>query len=149
MRRFALLATLLGALTVTAASVAAPVAHPARSTTIQLHRTGAGTILTTAAGRTIYVFTRDRHDRDMCAAVSGCAAVWPLVTSSGGPVAGRGVSGDLLGTIRVRGARQVTYAGRPLYTYRGDTGPGETSYIGISQFGGAWYGLTAQGGLVR
>ncbi|SRR6201986_743138 len=151
MRRIALLATAVGILTITAAAaaVAAPVGHTARTTTIQLRHTGAGTILTTGTGRTIYVFTRDRHNRDMCAAVSGCTSVWPLVTSSARPAAGRGVSTRLLGTIRVGGARQVTYGGRPLYTYRGDTGPGETSYIGISQFGGSWYGLTSQGKIVR
>lgn len=149
MRRIALVATAVGILTITAVSVAAPVGRMARTTRIQLRRTGAGTILTTAGGRTIYMFTRDGHNRDRCAAISGCTAVWPLVTSSARPLAGRGVSQRLLGTIRVRGARQVTYAGWPLYTYRGDSGPGETGYIGFNQFGGNWYAISPRGKLVR
>ena len=44
---------------------------------------------------------------------------------------------------------QVTYAGHPLYTYTGDSGPGKTSYVGVKAFGGAWYALNASGGAVK
>jgi predicted lipoprotein with Yx(FWY)xxD motif len=108
-----------------------------------------GAILTTGGGRTIYMFARDSRSRDRCAAISGCTAVWPLVATSGTPIAGRGVSRRLLGTLRVHGAAQVTYAGWPLYTYTGDSAPGQTSYVGVSQFGGRWYAINARGGLVR
>ena len=57
---------------------------------------------------------------------------------------------SLLGTIKLpNGARQVTYAGHPLYTYIGDSGPGDTSYVGVSQFGGRWFALTAAGHIVK
>jgi hypothetical protein len=54
-----------------------------------------------------------------------------------------------VGTIMVGGARQVTYAGHPLYTYIGDAGPGDTSYVGQSQFGGKWFALNATGQIVK
>ena len=149
MKRVAILILTAGTLLVTAASTVARTAHPAQATTIQLRRTAVGAILATAGGRTIYTFGRDSRNRDRCAAISGCTSVWPLVATSGTPIAGRGVSRRLLGTIRVHGAKQVTYAGWPLYTYAGDSGPGQTSYVGVSQFGGPWYAINARGGRVK
>jgi predicted lipoprotein with Yx(FWY)xxD motif len=154
MKRVPILALVFGVLAVgglaaTAVSMAAATAHSARLTTIQLRSTSLGAILTTAGGRTVYMFTRDGRNRDRCAAVAGCTGVWPLVASSSRPAAGRGVSGRLLGVIRVQGRRQVTYGGWPLYTYTGDSSPAQTSYVGVSQFGGRWYALNARGALVK
>jgi predicted lipoprotein with Yx(FWY)xxD motif len=148
-RILATLATLAAVLTATVTSAAALSGRSAGVMTIRLRQTGVGLILTTAAGRTIYAFTRDGRNRDRCAAISGCTSVWPLVTTSGHAAAGHGVSRHLLGTIRVGGSQQITYAGRPLYTYTGDSAPGQTGYVGISQFGGAWDALNAAGRLVR
>jgi predicted lipoprotein with Yx(FWY)xxD motif len=149
MKRFAILATAVVALATAAVSLAAPTARSARTTTIHLTTTSLGSILTNAGGRTIYVFARDPRNQDRCAAIKGCTSVWPMVKSSGRPLAGSGVSRALLGTIRVHGATQVTYAGRPLYTYAGDSSPGETAYVGFSQFGGTWSAVTAHGRLVK
>jgi predicted lipoprotein with Yx(FWY)xxD motif len=149
MKRFAILATAVAALAFAAVSLASPKAHAARGTTIQLRKTNLGRILATAGGRTIYVFARDSRNHDRCVSISGCTSTWPLVKSSGRPIAAGGVSGRLLGTIRAGGASQVTYAGWPLYTYTGDSGPGQTGYVGVSQFGGAWYAINAQGKLVK
>ncbi|HWE08176.1 MAG TPA: hypothetical protein VG325_02405 [Solirubrobacteraceae bacterium] len=149
MKRYAVLATAVAVLATAAVSLAGPTGHGARTTTVRLRATSLGSILATAGGRTIYVFGRDGRNRDRCAAINGCLSVWPMVTSSGRPLAGPGASRALLGTIRVHGATQVTYAGRPLYTYAGDTAAGETGYVGISQFGGAWLAVTGHGRLVK
>jgi predicted lipoprotein with Yx(FWY)xxD motif len=71
------------------------------------------------------------------------------VVTKAKPVAGNGVKASLIGTIKLGSKRQLTYAGHPLYTYVGDSGPGSTSYVGIKQFGGAWYALNAAGKTVR
>ena len=64
-------------------------------------------------------------------------------------MAGAGVRSRLFGTIRIAGgARQVTYAGRPLYTYSADTGPGQTAYVGASSFGGTWRAVTVSGSTI-
>jgi hypothetical protein len=44
---------------------------------------------------------------------------------------------------------QLTYARHPLYIYSGDTGPGQTDYIGAKQFGGHWYAINARGRPVK
>ncbi len=121
----------------------------AATTKVQLRNTGAGTILVNGRGFTLYAFTRDARNRDRCASVSGCHSVWPLLSTNGSTIAGRGVNRRLLGSIRVGHSRQVTYAGHPLYTYVGDAGPGSTEYVGFPQFGGTWYALNAAGKVVR
>jgi predicted lipoprotein with Yx(FWY)xxD motif len=64
---------------------------------------------------------------------------------TGRPVAGAGVSGRL-GTIRRSdGTTQVTYDGHPLYTYVGDSGPGQANGNNINLNGGLWYEMAASG----
>jgi predicted lipoprotein with Yx(FWY)xxD motif len=125
-----------------------PNAVPA-STTISLRTTNLGKILVAPDGNTLYAFSRDARNQDRCAVVSGCTGVWPIVAADGTLKAGHGVNASLLRTITVRGVKQVTYAGHPLYTYVADSGPADTAYVGVSQFGGAWPAVSATGRVVK
>jgi predicted lipoprotein with Yx(FWY)xxD motif len=120
----------------------------ARGARIGLRRTRLGRLLVNSRGFTLYAFSKDPARKDTCVAKRGCTSLWPLVTTHGAPRAGHGVKRSLLGTIKVRGRAQVTYAGHPLYTYSGDGSRGSTSYVGVRQFGGVWRGLRASGRLV-
>ena len=72
-----------------------------------------------------------------------CATYWPPVT---GPVtAGSGVTGTLGTITRPDGTTQATYDGHPLYTYVGDTGPGQAKGNGKNLSGGVWYEMTISG----
>ncbi len=148
-----LAAALVGAISgsaVAGAQGGVPAAHAARAATVQLHNTGLGRILVDASGFTLYEFTRDSRNKDTCVKVSGCSTVWPALSAHGSPTAGSGVRASLLSTIRLPGgARQVTYAGHPLYTYAEATERSETSYVGVSHFGGKWDAVNAAGGGVR
>jgi predicted lipoprotein with Yx(FWY)xxD motif len=131
-------------------SDAAVDAHAERGARLQLRHTTLGEILVNGRGLTVYAFTRDSRNHDRCAAISGCTGVWPLVTTGGKPRLGVGVRRSLVGTIRLAGGtRQVTYGGHPLYTYIADGGPGDTSYVGVSEFGGRWLALTAAGHTIK
>jgi predicted lipoprotein with Yx(FWY)xxD motif len=56
----------------------------------------------------------------------------------------------LLGTTRRAGGKlQVTYAGRPLYYYYGDTKPGQVRCQNVREFGGLWLVMRPDGRLVR
>lgn len=135
---------------VAGASQPGAAARTSRATTVAQRQTGLGRILVSSSGRTLYEFTRDRSGASACAGVSGCPETWPPLQSSGRPIAGPGVRASLLSTIRLPGgARQVTYAGHPLYLYSGDSGPGETSYVGARQFGGSWYAVNSSGRAVK
>jgi len=134
------------ALITAAAPSSAGAVTAARAATVRLEQTGLGEILVDASGHTLYMFTRDRHDRDSCAKVPGCLEAWPALTTTRRPVAGANVRRSLLGTIKLHGrVRQVTYAGHPLYTYALDSIRRSTFNIGADEYGGAWYAVNAAG----
>ena len=101
--------------------------------------TSLGTVLTAPNGMTLYRFDPDTATTSAC--TGGCASVWPPVTGPAG--AGTGVTASDLGTItRSDGTVQVTYQGHPLYTYTGDTAPGQTNGNGVQ---GTWHVMLAGG----
>jgi predicted lipoprotein with Yx(FWY)xxD motif len=98
-------------------------------------------VLTNAQGFTLYWFVPDTPAKSTC--YDTCAVYWPPVL--GTPAAGPGVTGKL-GTIRRSGgAAQVTYDHHPLYTYVGDSAPGQASGNNVNLNGGLWHEMTASG----
>jgi predicted lipoprotein with Yx(FWY)xxD motif len=72
-----------------------------------------------------------------------CATYWPPVTGS--PSAGPGITGKVGTTTRRDGTVQVTYNGRPLYTYIGDSKPGQDSGNNLNLNGGLWHDVPVSG----
>jgi predicted lipoprotein with Yx(FWY)xxD motif len=108
-----------------------------RTTTI-----GGVSVLTNSSGRTLYWFAPDTPSKSAC--YGTCAAYWPPVI--GNPAAGAGVTLSKIATIaRTDGTIQVTYAGHPLYTYIGDTAPGQANGNDINLNGGFWHEVPAAG----
>ncbi len=107
-----------------------------------LSRTIDGTaVLTNAKGLTLYWFGPDTSTTSKCTGT--CASYWPPVT---GPVtAGPGVTGTLGTITRSGGTTQATYDGHPLYTYAGDTAPGQAKGNGLNLSGGVWHEVTVSG----
>jgi predicted lipoprotein with Yx(FWY)xxD motif len=100
------------------------------------------TVLTNAKGFTLYSFAPDTTTVSKCDGT--CAQIWPPVK---GPVtAGSGVAGKLGTITRTGGATQATYNGHPLYTYVGDTQPGQASGNNLNLNGGLWHEVTISGG---
>ncbi len=142
----AVLASAMIASAAAAADAGVPVAHATRAATVQLRNTNLGKILVDSSGFTLYEFTKDSRNKNTCVKVSGCPAVWPALSAHGNPTAGPGVKASLLSSIKLSGgARQVTYAGHPLYLYSEAGERGETSYVGVSHFGGRWLAVNAGG----
>ena len=107
-----------------------------------------GRVLFDGRGHVLYAFTRDAKGRSAC--YGTCAKRWPVYFAKGGLNAGPGVKRTLLGTTKRRGGRrQVTYAGRPLYYYVGDTKAGQILCQNVVEFGGTWLVVRASGKLVR
>ncbi|MCP3822620.1 hypothetical protein NLX86_32420 [Streptomyces sp. A3M-1-3] len=105
-----------------------------------------GQILVDGQGRTLYLFEADTSEESTCS--GACVQAWPPLTSVD-PKAGKGVDAGLLGTTtRDDGSTEVTYNGRPLYSYVGDTEPGDTAGQGLDQFGATWFVLNAAGSKV-
>ena len=96
---------------------------------------GGTTILTNAKGLTLYSFAPDTPTASKC--YGSCAAYWPPVT--GTAPASTGLPGTVGTITRTGGARQLTYNGHPLYTYIGDSAPGQANGNNLNLNGGLWH----------
>jgi predicted lipoprotein with Yx(FWY)xxD motif len=107
-----------------------------------------GKVLFDARGFALYAFTRDKG-RSAC--YGPCAKAWPPYFAPKGTLrVGPGVKRSLLSTVKRRsGRRQVTYAGRPLYFYVGDTRRGQILCQNVVEYGGRWLIVRPNGKLVR
>ena len=128
------------------AATAAPTttaAQEASGATVAVANSKLGDILVDADGRTLYAFTKDQGDQSACS--GQCATNWPALT--GTATAGTGAQATLLSTaMQTDGNSQVTYDGRPLYHFAGDTKPGDLNGQGV---GNVWFVLSASGDLVK
>lgn len=92
-----------------------------------------GTILVDSQGMTLYHLSGEQNGKFICTSTA-CLGVWhPLIAPSSGAPSGEVGS---LGTVkRPEGTVQVTYEGKPLYTFTGDQQSGETKGQGIKDVG--------------
>jgi predicted lipoprotein with Yx(FWY)xxD motif len=103
-----------------------------------------GAILVDSKGFTVYDFHKDKGTTSSC--YGACAEGWPPVLTEGAPSSGEGaMAGELGTTQRKDGTTQVTYAGHPLYTFAGDSKPGEANGNDVDAFGAEWYALKGNG----
>ena len=116
-------------------------AHAAAATgSLKTAKIGGATVLTNTRGFTLYSFAPDTSTKSKCN--GACAQSWPPVK---GPAAASGVKGTF-GTIRRSdGSTQATFNGHPLYTFVGDTAPGQAKGNGLNEAGGLWHEITTAG----
>jgi predicted lipoprotein with Yx(FWY)xxD motif len=138
----AVAAVVFGVSVATASSGQAVPATASGTATLRTTTIGGVSVLTNSSGRTLYWFAPDTPSKSAC--YGTCAAYWPPVI--GNPAAGPGVTLSKIATIaRTDGTIQVTYAGHPLYTYIGDTAPGQANGNDINLNGGFWHEVPAAG----
>ena len=113
-------------------------------TTLQTATIKGATVLTDSKGFTLYWFGPDSATKSNCN--GGCASVWPPAPAPA--AAGSGVTGAIGSIKRGDGSMQATYRGHPLYTYTGDTAPGQANGNGINLNGGIWHEMTPSGAIV-
>ena len=106
-----------------------------------------GTVLVDSKNATVYQFANDHDGMSTC--TGQCATVWPPVVAPDTlPSSLQGVTGQLGSTTRDDGSKQLTVAGHPVYTFTGDSGPGQTNGQGIVLNGGLWTAVLPSGGAV-
>ena len=130
----AVAALVLLGVAVAGASSPAPAAT-STGTGLKTTTIGGTTVLTNARGFTLYSFAPDTPTSSKC--YGSCAAYWPPVT--GTAAASPGLPGRIGTITRTGGARQLTYNGHPLYTYIGDTAPGQAKGNNLNLNGGLWH----------
>jgi predicted lipoprotein with Yx(FWY)xxD motif len=89
-------------------------------------------VLTNAKGFVLYSFAPDTSTTSKCN--GACAKAWPPLTPSSGST----VKSPFATIKRTDGSTQLTYNGHPLYTYIGDTHPGQASGNKVTLNGGLW-----------
>ena len=108
---------------------------PAKGSVVLIvQKSALGYVLAAANGQVLYTYDKDtKGGTPTC--TGSCAAIWPPLT--GNPVAGPATTGlGTLGTVSdANGAKQVTYNGKPLYTFKGAK-PLSVKGNGV---GGAWH----------
>ena len=113
--------------------------EPAGEPTVLVAETELGEVLVDADGMTLYLFMPDSMETSAC--TDDCVSAWPPLMAEA--VAGDGVDQALLTTApRTDGDDQVAYNGHRLYTYAGDSAPGDTTGHGV---GDVWFAVNAAG----
>jgi len=113
--------------------------------TLETATTDLGTFLTGRDGLTVYYFAADATP-GVSVCEGDCLAAWPPVTVPSGNTAAAGDDAPgVLGLISgTDGSTQVTYDGRPLYYWQGDTEAGQTSGHGVNDI---WWVADVSGSL--
>ena len=90
-----------------------------------------GKVLADAKGMTLYTFDKDSGGKSACN--GPCAENWPplMAADDAKPTA------DMTIVVRDDGKKMWAYKGKPLYTFKQDTAPGETKGDGF--LNGAWH----------
>jgi predicted lipoprotein with Yx(FWY)xxD motif len=124
-----------------AAGTAGSSSTVASSNGLKVVQIGGVSVLANANGFTLYWFAPDTATKSVCN--GSCAAYWPPVK---GPVtAGPGIPGKLTTIKRADGSVQAAYDGHPLYTYVGDSAPGQARGNNLNLNGGLWHEVTTSG----
>jgi predicted lipoprotein with Yx(FWY)xxD motif len=135
-------------LTAVVAAVLVPSAMSGQQPTLTARSSSFGKAIFDGRAFVLYGFTRDKR---ASACYGACAKAWPPYFAPKGELrVGAGLKRSLLGTVKRRnGKRQVTYAGKPLYYYVGDTRPRQILCQDVVEYGGRWLILRPSGKLVR
>ena len=127
-----------------AGSAAAGSGSSASSVIVQTQSGPLGSYLADGSGRALYLFASDSSSTSTC--FGACAAAWPPLTAQGSVSASGGASSSDVATIsRSDGAKQVSYAGHPLYYFAGDREVGDTDGQGVNGFGALWWLVAPSG----
>jgi predicted lipoprotein with Yx(FWY)xxD motif len=107
---------------------------PPGSTVLHVQKSALGYVLALANGQVVYMYDKDTKG-GASACTGSCASIWVPVT--GNPVVSPADTGFApLSTVAgANGAKQITYNGMPLYTYKGAK-PLTTAGNGV---GGQWH----------
>ena len=99
-----------------------------------------GPILVDPNGMTLYMFAKDVDGESTCA--GECATNWPAAVVEGEPDVGD-LDASMFSTVAsADGATMLKVGNWPLYTFAGDTAPGDMNGQGV---GGVWWVVTPNG----
>jgi len=111
---------------------------------------GIGTVFVDGSGKTLYSPQQEAHGKIMC--TGSCLSFWfPVRVAPGAVLSAPSGATGVLGKIHRAddGVTQLTYNGKPLYTFRLDQAPGQARGNNFTdRFGGTsftWHAITTSG----
>jgi predicted lipoprotein with Yx(FWY)xxD motif len=129
-------------------SSAAPAKAAASVGKITVGSTSAGHVLVDPKGMTLYAFAADTKGHSNC--TGSCLGYWPAVPGKDAKTGATAKVTAHLGTIkRSDGTSQLTVNGYPMYTYSGDSKPGQDNGQGTNLSGGLWWVVSPNGAWVK
>ena len=137
MKKFAVI------LAVSIAATGAGTAIAGSTPWVKSGKTSLGTVLTSASGRTLYLYGGDTRTKLGCS--GHCLKDWPPLWASGSAAAAGGATSSDLGTVKRGSSKQVTYSGHPVYMYSGDSKAGQVWGEGLRLNGKLWYAISPSG----
>jgi len=135
MKKFAVL------LAVAVSALGATGAFGSSKSVVSTAHTSLGTVLVNSKGLTLYLFEGDTSKHLGCN--GKCLKAWFPVTGTG--AASGAAKASELGTVKRGSGTQVTYGGHPLYTFVGDTKPGQVNGQALKLNGNLWYVVSPSG----
>ena len=95
-----------------------------------------GNYLVAANGMTLYLYTKDTENVSNC--YDACAVNWPPYFPSGNESynLGSDIAGQITTITRNDGTKQLSYNGKPLYFWKNDLKPGDTTGQNV---GNVWF----------
>jgi predicted lipoprotein with Yx(FWY)xxD motif len=112
-----------------------PAGASSKGVTVSIASAKVGKIL--VSGKTLYTLSTGN-----AACTGQCLKIWPALVLPKGvtrATAGKGVSASKLGTIaRAGGTLQVTYGGKALYWFAGDSAAGQVNGNNVTDTWGTW-----------
>jgi predicted lipoprotein with Yx(FWY)xxD motif len=129
-----------------------PTASPARhatktrstpAATVSVRSTSLGDVLVDAQGRTLYGFVNDTNGTSTC--TGACAQIWPPLRVGATWTTGSGVNRANFHVVGTGSSMQLASAKWPLYTFTGDTRPGDVNGQGVERF----YAVAPDGSLIK
>jgi predicted lipoprotein with Yx(FWY)xxD motif len=103
----------------------------ASADTLKTGETAKGKVFVDTKGMTLYTFDKDAGGKSMCN--GPCADNWPPLFAGNDAKA----SGDMTIVARDDGKKMWAYKGKPLYTFKKDSAPGDINGDGF--LNGAWH----------
>ena len=97
---------------------------------VKTQETSNGAVLADAKGMTLYTFDKDAGGKSMCN--GPCATNWPPLMAESGAMA----EGKFSVITRDDGSKQWAVDGKPVYRWKNDKAPGDTTGDG---FNGVWH----------
>ena len=108
-----------------------------------------GTYVVDGSGRSVYILEGSRGGSGINRCSGQCLGAWPPLAGGVRQGVATGLNPGLVQSVSGYAGAQLAYGGWPLYYYRRDQAPSDTTGQGVRDQWGTWYLLSPSGEPIR